>query len=209
MVAPLIAPSYEMPRVSIQGDTESDESHLVKVDPGGMFEQFLEQAESRLGFRPAGVYLKDTRVLTVEDLEEDDKLTCCRVPRGAAATPAPAAPPAAATAASSAAAPSAAPAPELAGVLNVKVSSQDDDINLRLKLSTRLVKLYKAVADNKGLPGPKFDGRSNESLSFRLMFDGQRLNMTLTPADYDMEDNDVIDYFVEATGGGKLRRGHA
>ena len=68
-----------MPRVSIQGDTESDESHLVKVDPGGMFEQFLEQAESRLGFRPAGVYLKGTRVMAVEDLEEDDKLTCCRV----------------------------------------------------------------------------------------------------------------------------------
>ena len=199
-----------MPRVSIQGDTESDESHLVKVDPGGMFEQFLEQAESRLGFRPAGVYLKGTRVMAVEDLEEDDKLTCCRVPRGAA-TPspaaAPAAVPAAAPAASSAAA--AAPAPELAGVLNVKVSSQDDDINLRLKLSTRLVKLYKAVADSKGLPGPKFDGRSNESLSFRLMFDGQRLNMTLTPGDYDMEDNDVIDYFVEATDGGKLWRGHA
>ena len=32
----------------------------------------------------------------------------------------------------------------------------------------------------------------------------QRLNMTLTPADYDMEDNDVIDYFVEATGGGHV-----
>ena len=41
------------------------------------------------------------------------------------------------------------------------------------------------------------------------MFDGQRLNMTLTPGDYDMEDNDVIDYFVEATDGGKLWRGHA
>jgi hypothetical protein len=59
------------------------------------------------------------------------------------------------------------------------------------------------------LPGPKLDGASNESLSFRLVFDGQRLNMTLTPADYEMEDNDVIDYFVEATGGaGKLQRGH-
>jgi|TARA_B110001469_G_C9489878_1_gene245171 hypothetical protein len=192
-----------MPRVSIQGEMESDESHLVKVDPGGTFEQFLEQAEGRLGFRPAGVYLKGTRVLAVEDLEEDDQLTCCRVPRGAA-TPGPAAAPAAAAAAS----PAAAPAP-VPGVLNVKVSSQDDDINLRLKLSTRLVKLYKAVADSKGLPGPKLDGASNESLSFRLMFDGQRLNMTLTPADYEMEDNDVIDYFVEATGGaGKLQRGH-
>jgi hypothetical protein len=113
---------------------ESDESHLVKVDPGGTFEQFLEQAEGRLGFRPAGVYLKGTRVLAVEDLEEDDQLTCCRVPRGAA-TPGPAAAPAAAAAAS----PAAAPAP-VPGVLNVKVSSQDDDINLRLKLSTRLVK---------------------------------------------------------------------
>jgi hypothetical protein len=183
-----------MPRVSIQGEMDSAESHLVKVDPGGTFEQFIEQAESRLGFRPAAVYLNGTRVMSVEDLEEGDKLTCCRVARGAAA-------PAAVPAASSATAPAAAPAPA-DGVLNVKVVSQDDEISLRLKLTTKLVKVYKAVADNKGLPGPKFAGGSNESLSFRLMFDGQRLNMTLTPADYEMEDNDVIDYFVEATGGG-------
>ena len=88
----------------------------------------------------------------------------------------------------------AAPAPA-DGVLNLKVSSQDDDIHLRLKLTTKLVKVYKAVADRKGLPGPKYDGRVNESLSFRLMFDGRRLNTTLTPADYEMEDNDVIDFY--------------
>ena len=97
----------------------------------------------------------------------------------------------------------AAPAPA-DGVLNVKVVSQDDEIHLRLKLTTKLVRVYKAVADKKGLPGPQLDGRSNESLSFRLLFDGERLNMTLTPADYEMEDGDRIDYFVEATGGGHL-----
>ena len=184
-----------MPRVAVQGENESDESHLVKVDPGGTFEQFIEQAESRLGFRPAAVYLNGTRVMSVEDLEENDKLTCCRVARGAAA---PAAAPAA-----SATAPAAAPAPA-DGVLNLKVSSQDDDIHLRLKLTTKLVKVYKAVADRKGLEGPKLDGTMNESLSFRLMFDGGRLNMMLTPADYDMEDNDVIDFFVQAEGGGHV-----
>ena len=40
-----------MPRVSIH-EEDSAEAHLVKVDPGGTFERFLEQAESRLGFRP-------------------------------------------------------------------------------------------------------------------------------------------------------------
>ena len=98
----------------------------------------------------------------------------------------------------------AAPAPA-DGVLNLKVSSPDnDDIYFKLKLTTKLVKVYAAVADKKGLPGPMLDGRSNESLSFRLLFDGQRLNMTLTPADYEMEDHDVINYFVEATGGGHV-----
>ena len=185
-----------MPRVAIQGEMDSDESHLVKVDPGGTFEQFIEQAESRLGFRPAAVYLNGTRVMSVEDLEESDKLTCCRVARGAGA---PAGAPAA-----SATAPAAAPAPA-DGVLNLKVSSPDnDDIYFKLKLTTKLVKVYKAVADRKGLEGPKFDGSMNESLSFRLMFDGGRLNMMLTPADYDMEDNDVIDFFVQAEGGGHV-----
>ena len=61
-----------MPRVAIQGEMDSDESHLVKVDPGGTFEQFIEQAESRLGFRPAAVYLNGTRVMSVEDLEENE-----------------------------------------------------------------------------------------------------------------------------------------
>ena len=98
----------------------------------------------------------------------------------------------------------AAPAPA-DGVLNLKVSSPDnDDIYFKLKLTTKLVKVYAAVADKKGLPGPMLDGRSNESLSFRLLFDGQRLNTTLTPADYEMEDHDVINYFVEATGGGHV-----
>ena len=98
----------------------------------------------------------------------------------------------------------AAPAPA-DGVLNLKVSSPDnDDIYFKLKLTTKLVKVYAAVADKKGLPGPKFDGRSEESLSFRLLFDGKRLNPALTPTDYEMEDNDEIDYFVEATGGGHV-----
>ena len=98
----------------------------------------------------------------------------------------------------------AAPAPA-DGVLNLKVTSPaNDDIYFKLKLTTKLVKVYKAVADRKGLEGPKFDGSMNESLSFRLMFDGGRLNMMLTPADYDMEDNDVIDFFVQAEGGGHV-----
>ena len=98
----------------------------------------------------------------------------------------------------------AAPAPA-DGVLNLKVTSPaNDDIYFKLKLTTKLVRVYKAVADKKGLPGPQLDGRSNESLSFSLLFDGERLNMTLTPADYEMEDGDRIDYFVEATGGGHV-----
>ena len=99
----------------------------------------------------------------------------------------------------------AAPAPA-DGVLNLKVEGPppEDDIHLRLKPTTKLVKVYKAVADRKGLPGPHLDGTQDESLSFRLLFDGGRLNCTMTPADYEMEDHDVINYFVEATGGGHV-----
>ena len=57
------------------------------------------------------------------------------------------------------------------------------------------------VVDRKGMQPPQHDGNQNESLQFRLLFDGQRLNLTLTPADYEMEDGDSIDYHVQAEGG--------
>jgi small ubiquitin-related modifier len=181
-----------MPRVSIH-EEDSAEAHLVKVDPGGTFERFLEQAESRLGFRPTAVYLKGTRVQSVEDLEEDDKLSCCKTLHG-----------------KENAAPSSASAPAPTGasadpnILNLKVVSPGDEMHLRVKQTTKLIKIYKAVADRKGMPGPTGDGTANESLAFRLLFDGERLNPSLTPADYNMEEGDTIDYFVQAEGGGGL-----
>ena len=37
--------------------------------------------------------------------------------------------------------------------------------------------------------------------SVRFLFDGERINPNQTPADLDMEDNDVIDVMVEQQGG--------
>ena len=64
-------------------------------------------------------------------------------------------------------------------------------MDAQVKPTTKFAKIYSAVSEKKGMP-PN---------SFRLLYDGDRLNEDKTIAEYEMEDGDVIDLFVEAVGG--------
>ncbi|KAH9468041.1 hypothetical protein Pst134EA_011660 [Puccinia striiformis f. sp. tritici] len=63
---------------------------------------------------------------------------------------------------------------------------------LRVKTTTTFAKIYNAVAKQKNVA----------ITSFRLQCDDQRLipNET-TPADLNLDDEEVLDYFVEQLGG--------
>ncbi|EFP92254.2 uncharacterized protein PGTG_18469 [Puccinia graminis f. sp. tritici CRL 75-36-700-3] len=68
----------------------------------------------------------------------------------------------------------------------------DEPLILRVKTTTAFQKIFNAVAAQK-----------NAALgSFRLQYDGQNLlpNET-TPADLNFDDEEVLDYFVQAIGG--------
>ncbi|KAA1080463.1 hypothetical protein PGT21_008329 [Puccinia graminis f. sp. tritici] len=68
----------------------------------------------------------------------------------------------------------------------------DEPLILRVKTTTAFQKIFNAVATQK-----------NAALgSFRLQYDGQNLlpNET-TPADLNFDDEEVLDYFVQAIGG--------
>ena len=53
--------------------------------------------------------------------------------------------------------------------------------------------LMQAYLERQGLP----------ERSVRFMFDGVRLNPSKTPLDYEMEDQDTIDAFMEQEGGSR------
>ena len=76
--------------------------------------------------------------------------------------------------------------------LNLKVVAQDgNEIFFKCKPTTPLQKLMQAYCTRQGL-----------SLSnVRFLFDGNRLSETQTPSQLEMEDGDVIDAMLEATGG--------
>ncbi|KAA1074491.1 hypothetical protein PGT21_007688 [Puccinia graminis f. sp. tritici] len=72
------------------------------------------------------------------------------------------------------------------------VPDGDEPLILRVKTTTAFQKIFNAVAAQK-----------NAALgSFRLQYDGQNLlpNET-TPADLNFDDEEVLDYFVQAIGG--------
>ncbi|KAI9605249.1 hypothetical protein H4Q26_003227 [Puccinia striiformis f. sp. tritici PST-130] len=72
------------------------------------------------------------------------------------------------------------------------VSNGDEPLMLRVKTTTTFAKIYNAVAKQKNVA----------ITSFRLQCDDQRLipNET-TPADLNLDDEEVLDYFVEQLGG--------
>lgn len=70
-------------------------------------------------------------------------------------------------------------------------SIQPSSSGPQVKKTTQLRKLINAYASKQGLdPG-----------SIVFMFDGTRLREEQTPADHDMEDNDVIDVLLHQVGG--------
>ncbi|XP_044773150.1 small ubiquitin-related modifier 2-like [Neomonachus schauinslandi] len=74
--------------------------------------------------------------------------------------------------------------------INWKVEEQDGSV-VRFKIKMPLSKLMKAYCERQGL--------SMREIRFR--FDGQPINETDTPAQLDMEDEDVVDVFQQQTGG--------
>lgn len=72
------------------------------------------------------------------------------------------------------------------------VTSRGEEVNFRVKSSTKLGKLMEAFCARKGC-------RQNE---IRFTFDGKRLTANQTVAQMEMEDGDVIDVHNEMVGGG-------
>jgi len=64
-----------------------------------------------------------------------------------------------------------------------------------VKKTTKLSKIFKAYAERKGV--------AIDSLSF--IFDGKRLNPEMSPKQYEMEDDDVINAMVQQQGGYFMR----
>ena len=74
------------------------------------------------------------------------------------------------------------------GPIHVKVVAQDGtEIYFKCKCDTPLQKLMHAVCNRLGVA----------TNSVRFLFDGNRINETQTPIQFDMEDGDVIDVMVE------------
>ena len=77
--------------------------------------------------------------------------------------------------------------------LTIKVIAQDGTHRFfKLKPTTPLSKLMHSWCQNSGVRPD----------SVRFLFDGQRITETQTPAEFEMEDGDVIDVMQEQQGGG-------
>jgi len=76
--------------------------------------------------------------------------------------------------------------------IKLKVKGQEgDEIHFRLKMTTPFSKIKKNYAERVGVaPG-----------SVRLIFDGTPVSDSDTPKGLTLEDNDIIEAFVEQTGG--------
>jgi len=76
--------------------------------------------------------------------------------------------------------------------LNLKVKAQDgNEIYFRVKKTTQFKKVFAAFCKKVGA----------DLDSVRFLFDGSRINPTTTPAELEMEDDDVIDAMIQQTGG--------
>ena len=75
--------------------------------------------------------------------------------------------------------------------IKLKVVGQDsNEIHFRVKMSTQMVKLKKSYA-----------GRVGVDVSFlRFLYDGQRINDDETPEALGMEEDDVIEVYLEYPG---------
>ena len=82
--------------------------------------------------------------------------------------------------------------PDTSNQINLKVVTQDgNEIFFKCRLTTPLEKLMKAFCQRNGVA----------QSSVRFLFDGNRVSPHQTPAELEMEDEDVIDVMVEQQGG--------
>lgn len=76
--------------------------------------------------------------------------------------------------------------------LNLRVLSQNgNEIFFKMKPTTKLSRLMKAYCERQSI----------SSSAVRFLYDGQRVQDEQTPADLDMEENDIIDVVLQQTGG--------
>ena len=81
--------------------------------------------------------------------------------------------------------------PETAGVVSLKVRGQDGtEVFFKIKRRSPLKKLCDVYAQRQG-------GTAN---AYRFIFDGNRITETQTPADLQMENDEVIDAMLEQVG---------
>ncbi|XP_075253372.1 small ubiquitin-related modifier 1-like [Convolutriloba macropyga] len=65
------------------------------------------------------------------------------------------------------------------------------EVHFRVKMSTKMSKLKNNFCERQGL----------SRASVRFMFEGQRIEDDMTPADLDLQEDDLIEVFSEQTGG--------
>mmetsp|Transcript_6288 Transcript_6288/g.11922 ORF Transcript_6288/g.11922 Transcript_6288/m.11922 type:complete len:102 (+) Transcript_6288:31-336(+) len=68
-----------------------------------------------------------------------------------------------------------------------------EPVSFKVKRSTPFSKIFDAFCAHTNL----------DRQGLRFVFDGKRLKDTSTPADFEMEESDTIDCFVEAEGGSR------
>lgn len=74
----------------------------------------------------------------------------------------------------------------------IKVVDQNgNETYFKLKPTTKLGRVMKVYCERASV----------QESSIRFLFDGERLNPDSTPADYDMEEDDIIDAVLQQTGG--------
>merc|ERR1712146_262410 len=77
--------------------------------------------------------------------------------------------------------------------ITIKVKDQNgEETHFKIKTTTKFHKVLNAYSQRKGV----------DAASIRFTFDGQRIRPEQTPAEYEMEDEDVIDCMLEQLGGG-------
>ncbi|KAN0078078.1 hypothetical protein V8E55_010135 [Tylopilus felleus] len=86
--------------------------------------------------------------------------------------------------------------------------SQEEDLKPKLNLSINYEGQHITVKVKSNMPFKKIFAAAEErfskvSGSFRFVYEGKRLTAESTPAEMEMEDNDVIDAHIQQVGGGQ------
>mmetsp|Transcript_21954 Transcript_21954/g.49644 ORF Transcript_21954/g.49644 Transcript_21954/m.49644 type:complete len:131 (-) Transcript_21954:13-405(-) len=82
-------------------------------------------------------------------------------------------------------------------------TNSGDKTQFKVKPHTKMAKVFAAFGERKGV----------ETNTFRFLYDGDRIGPEASPASLGLEENDVIDAFLEQVGGvtgsgGRVRMPH-